>query len=194
MVSTSFLIKIRKAESRAWGCRGWDEEIPPEVKRVLSARDQYLKISSEWSKSHSGDLTYVDLWIVRGTWDKSQEDRSRVAIYRYLTALYRLVRKWTNQKCLDGCIRHAIEIDGGCSIKNGDPFSVVIYCTSSPAQVDKRTRSKWASALRFVQTHKPKSERLMTFMRKNGGINGCASKGRREIGGALKRRLHSCDL
>jgi hypothetical protein len=51
---------------------------------------------------------------------------------------------------------------------------MVIYCTAP--DVDKKSRSKWARALRYAAATKSDDESIKKFIKRNGGINACASK------------------
>jgi hypothetical protein len=46
--------------------------------------------------------------------------------------------------------------------------AAVIRCTADPAKADKRTRSKWSRAMRYVVAYKPDSEALDRFVRRKG--------------------------
>jgi hypothetical protein len=59
-----------------------------------------------------------------------------------------------------------------------DAFATIIRCTADPAKADKRTRSKWSRALRFVAAYKADSEPLDQFIKRKGGINECAARRR----------------
>jgi hypothetical protein len=58
--------------------------------------------------------------------------------------------------------------------KNADPFSAVIRCTSE-RDIDNKTISKWARALRYASGRKEPHMRLKTFMKEAGGVNACAA-------------------
>jgi hypothetical protein len=57
-----------------------------------------------------------------------------------------------------------------------EPFAAIIRCTADPAKVDKRTRSKYARALRYAISRKPIDEPLDRFIQRKGGINECAAR------------------
>jgi hypothetical protein len=63
-----------------------------------------------------------------------------------------------------------------------DPFGAVVRCTADPVKADKRTRSKWSRVMRYAAAYKPNSEPLNHFIRRKGGINGCAARFSRCIG------------
>ena len=117
-----------------------------------------------------------DLLRVQNAWDESQSRRERDAIYIYLTAVFELVAWWMAEKhALERApkalrLRHLIPFD------QEEPCAAVIRCTADPAKVDKRTRSKWSRALRYVLAHKLTSEPLAQFIKRKGGINECAAR------------------
>ena len=57
--------------------------------------------------------------------------------------------------------------------RNADPFTVVIRCTCDD-EIDSKTISKWARALRYVAYSKGPRTRVKTFMKEAGGVNACA--------------------
>jgi hypothetical protein len=63
-----------------------------------------------------------------------------------------------------------------------DPFASIIRCTADPAKADKRTRSKWSRAMRYVAVYKTDSEPLGQFIRRKDGINACAARFARSLG------------
>jgi hypothetical protein len=68
-----------------------------------------------------------------------------------------------------------------------EPFAAVILYTADRDQVDDRTRSKWSRALRYAAEHKDLNEPLRDFIKRNGGINSCASRFARRLGrGSLR--------
>jgi hypothetical protein len=69
-------------------------------------------------------------------------------------------------------------------------MSAIIRCTADPAKADKRTRSKWSRVLRYAAVYKPGSEPLDRFIKRKGGINGCAARFSRCMG----RVRHAAEL
>ena len=57
-----------------------------------------------------------------------------------------------------------------------EAFATIIRCTSDPAKVDDRTRSKWSRVLRYAAEYKDLDEPLRDFIKRRGGINECASR------------------
>jgi hypothetical protein len=125
---------------------------------------------------YSDQALKQDLMRVRNAWDDSQARRDRDAIYGYLSAVFRMVTWWAAEdRALERAhkalrLRHIIPFD------QEEPFAAIIRCTSDPAKVDKRTRSKWARALRRALVQKNPSEPLVRFIKRRGGINRCAER------------------
>jgi hypothetical protein len=129
-----------------------------------------------------------DLDRLRGIWDDCQANRDRNAIYAYLTAVFSLVAWWAADGREVGRARRAL-----CRLRleiseREDPFASIIRCTADPAKADKRTRSKWSRAMRYATMFKLDSEPLDHFIRRKGGINACAARFSRRLGGRATNR------
>jgi hypothetical protein len=123
-----------------------------------------------------------DLERLRGVWDDCQASRDRNAIYGYLTAVYGLVAWWAAEgRDLDRA-RRAVRLQRLKVSDREGPFAAIIRCTADPGKADKRTRSKWSRAMRYVAAYKPDSEPLDQFIRRKGGINECAARFSRCVG------------
>ena len=137
--------------------------------------------SSRLRKPLQDDVPYTtqalrqDLLRVRNAWDECQAHRERDAIYSYLTAVFDLVMWWAAEGRAISRARWAL---GLCrlDLPNDEPFAAIIRCTSDPAKVDKRTRSKWSRVLRYSAEYKSHSEPLAAFVRRKGSINKCAAR------------------
>jgi hypothetical protein len=123
-----------------------------------------------------------DLRRVRNAWDECQGKRQRDAIYSYLTAVFNLVAWWMAERAAMERARKALRLRHPKPSDHDKPFATLIRCTADPAKVDKRTRSKWTRALRFVAERKPYSEPLAAFIKRKGGINKCADRFTRCLG------------
>jgi hypothetical protein len=66
-----------------------------------------------------------------------------------------------------------------------EPFAAIILATADRQKVDKRTRSKWSRVMRYAVEYKPSSEPLAAFVRRKGGINKCAGRFTRCLGGGM---------
>jgi hypothetical protein len=122
--------------------------------------------SSPPKESAQDDVAYTtaalrqDLLRVRNAWDECQRSRDRDAVYIYLTAVFDLVAWWSaDGRALDRA-RWALRLQYADASRWNEPFAGVILCTSDPAKVDRRTRSKWSRVLRYALEYKPQSEPL----------------------------------
>jgi hypothetical protein len=91
-----------------------------------------------------------DLLRVRSAWEECQAKRDRNAIYSYLTAVFDLVTWWTVEGAAMERARKALRLRCLEPSDHDEPFAAIIRCTSDPAKVDKRTRSKWSRVLRYA--------------------------------------------
>jgi hypothetical protein len=138
-----------------------------------------MKTSVRKDIPYTDEALKQDLLRAQSAWEDAQGSRDRDAIYTYLTAAFDVVAWWMAegraleraQKALR--LRHIIPSD------HDEPFAAIIRCTADPAKVDKRTRSKWSRALRYALEQKIPSEPLVRFIKRNGGINQCATRLRR---------------
>ena len=113
-----------------------------------------------------------DLSRMRNAWSIYQIRRDRDAVYIYLRRVFSVVRKWF--RVGGRWAKTALFFQGKNHPEITDPFAIAIYCSADPKVVDRRTRSKWSRALRFVAQTKPKGKTLAEFMQSRGGINACA--------------------
>jgi hypothetical protein len=120
--------------------------------------------------------------MVCNAWDDFQECRKRDAVYGYLKAVFALVVDCKGRRRTKRLQRRAFQFTGLPLDKDADPFAAVIRCTSE-RNVDNKSISKWARALRYAVHCKVPQKRLKTFMKKMGGINGCAERYAIYLGG-----------
>jgi hypothetical protein len=152
------------------------------ITNVEGMHSYFWLVSPRPKTSVGDDIPYTDqalrqdLLRVRNAWDESQGSRERDAIYGYLTAVFELVAWWTAENRALERAQKALRLRSIILTDHGEPFAAIIRCTADPAKVDKRTRSKWSRALRYVLAHKSPSEGLDQFMKRKGGINSCAAK------------------
>jgi hypothetical protein len=127
---------------------------------------------------YSAEALHWDLLRVRDAWDAYQARRERDAIYGYLTELFELVRWWDAEGKATSRAQRALKVQEIVSGQSAEiePFAAVISCTSNPRKVDAKTRSKWSRALRYAAKSKRDSETLQEFIKRKGGLNGCASR------------------
>src|SRR5664279_2927273 len=100
---------------------------------------------------------------------------NRMAVHRFLGAIFNLVTRWEAEDRLEeGLYRLLDSLQAPVSLRIGEAFAVVIYCTTP--HVDKKSRSKWARALRYAAVNKQDDESIKSFFKRKGGINACASR------------------
>ena len=111
---------------------------------------------------------------IRDAWDEFQASRARDAVYGYLEAVFAIVEHYKVRRRTNKLLRHAFKFANLPFDKNANPFTAVIRCTCDD-EIDSKTISKWARALRYVAHCKVPRMRLKTFMKEAGGINACAN-------------------
>jgi hypothetical protein len=126
-----------------------------------------------------------DLLRVRLAWEDCQTSRDRNAIYGYLTAVFDLVMWWAAEGRAISRARWALQLHGLDLPTTDEPFAAVILCTADRQKVDKRTRSKWSRVMRYAAEYKTSAEPLAAFVRRKGGINKCAARFTRCLGGGM---------
>jgi hypothetical protein len=125
---------------------------------------------------YSKEALRQDLDRVRSAWAKSQRRRRRDAIYTYLSAVYDLVTWWAAEGREVERARRALRSRLLDVPEREDPFAAVIRCTTDPARVDMRTRSKWSRVMRYATAIKDQAEPFQQFVQRKGGINECNAR------------------
>jgi hypothetical protein len=149
--------------------------------------------SSRLKKPSADDVPYTiqalrqDLLRVRNAWEDCQANRDRDAIYIYLAAVFNLVARWAAESRALERAQKALRLHNIRPAECDEPFAAIIRCTSDPAKVDKRTRSKWSRVLRYTAEYKSHGESLAAFVRRKGGINECAARFARCLGRRQRR-------
>jgi hypothetical protein len=105
----------------------------------------------------------------------------RDAVYGYLDAVFAIVEHYRVRRRTKRLLRRASEFSGLPFDKQADPFTALIRCTSAD-EVDNKTISKWARALRYVAHCNVPRTRLKMFMKKAGGVNACADRYAKYLG------------
>jgi hypothetical protein len=125
---------------------------------------------------HSSAVEH-ELAQARIAWKRYQSTHRRDAIYDYLMAVFKIVRRWRKEHRAKASSRQALRAAGRANrIRNVEPFAVVILVSSDPRKVDAKTRSKWSRTLRFCERFKPDTQRLAQFIKTQGGINECGAR------------------
>jgi hypothetical protein len=144
---------------------GWsnaEPALPARSARIPSAVD---RSDHKASRERSEDRLRQRLVTVCNAFDEFQESRVRDAVYGYLKAVFALVVDCKGRRQTKRLLQRAFKFAGLPFDKKADPFVTVIRCTSE-RNVDNKTISKWARALRYVAHCKVPQKRLRTFMKK----------------------------
>lgn len=113
---------------------------------------------------------------VRKAWQTYRCTNRRNAVYPYLEAVFALVTRWQGQKCSMKNSGAALRQQPGAPKMKTEPFSIVIFCTCDPMVADAKTRSKWSRVLRLARKAKRADQRLIDFIKSEGGLNECARR------------------
>jgi hypothetical protein len=116
-----------------------------------------------------------DLELLREAWSEYQATKGRNSVYIYLSAIFRTVIVWRQQKRLQRNCDLAFRIQANPIEMNMESFALLIFCTSDLKKVDAKTRSKWSRALRAASNQKPNGMNLKKYIKSWGGINNCAA-------------------
>ena len=87
-------------------------------------------------------------------------------------------------------LRRAFQFAGLPVDKNADPFAAVIRCTCE-RNIDNKTISEWARALRYAAHCKRPRTKLKTFIKKMGGVNAVAERYAIYLGRATGKQSRS---
>jgi hypothetical protein len=138
---------------------------------------------------YSNEALSADLRRLDAMWEEFQSRRDRKAIYLYLGPVLELAAVWEALGQIGEIASSALRLRDGNPQLARDPFGVLIFCTSDPEKVDRRTRSKWSRVLRYATRYKSHSKSLEMFVTKRGGINQCAERYSRRLGRHSKKQV-----
>ena len=148
---------------------------------------------------YSNEALRADMRRLSSLWEDIQSSRDRKAIYLYLAPVLELAAVWEELGQIGEIASSALRLRDGNPQLARDPFGALIFCTSDPEKVDRRTRSKWSRVLRYATRYKSPSKSLEVFVTERGGINECAERysqrlGRHNKKQATKRRITLADI
>jgi hypothetical protein len=139
---------------------------------------------------YSNEALSADMRRLSNIWEDVQSSRDRKAIYLYLGAVFDLVEVWEALGQLREIASRALRLRDGNPDLVREPFGVLIFCTSDPEKVDRRTRSKWSRVLRYASRYKSSLKSLETFVAERGGINECAKRYSQRLGRRGKKQVN----
>jgi hypothetical protein len=139
------------------------------AKTPLSARKKRQALPLKKSRLSS------ELETLRAVSKRTFSSDNRMTVRTFLGAIFNLVSRWEEEDRLEeGLYRLLDSLKAAVPLRIGEAFAVVIYCTAP--HVDKKSRSKWARALRYAAATKSGDEPIRKFIKRKGGINACASR------------------
>jgi hypothetical protein len=147
--------------------------IPPQaVIRRIAPETEIQRIAGPSKTAIEDELAQA-----REVWRHYQLTRKRDAVYDYLSAVFKIVRRWCREDRAKTSSHQALKVIGQAHrIRKVEPFATVILCTSDLRAVDANTRNKWARALRYAKRCKPNAQGIAQFIKSRGGINDCADR------------------
>jgi hypothetical protein len=98
-----------------------------------------------------------------------------------LEAVFAIVMHYKVRRRTARLLRHAFKFARLSFDPHVDPFTAIMQCTTG-GDVDSKTISKYARALRYVARRKEPDMRLKRFMKKMGGVNACVSLYAKQLG------------
>jgi hypothetical protein len=161
----------------------------PDPKLPLKTRTSPIPIAI-WQSHHRttgdtpGGRLRRRLERIRDALADFQASRARDAVYGYLQAVLAIVEHYKVRRKTSRLLQHAFKFANLPLDKNADLFTAVIRCTCEH-EIDSKTISKWARALRYVAHSKPPKMRVEAFMKSVGGINACADRYAKRLGKRL---------
>jgi hypothetical protein len=131
-----------------------------------------MESSMSSTQGPSLDLKQL-LQRVKESWEIYQEADPE-PLLGYLLHVYAAVWNWPREHRKRYASR-AVKLAGRTPDRAiSDPFAAIIFCTSEPAKVNEKLRSKWSRALRFVAFNDVPPVKFKTFVTEHGGVKGCA--------------------
>jgi hypothetical protein len=115
-------------------------------------------------------------WLekIRRASGEFQRSRRRDGMYIFLERVFEIVMHSKVRRRTNRLLRHAFKFARLPFDPRVDPFATIIRCTTG-GDVDSKTISKYARALRYVARCKKSRVPLKRFMKKMGGLNSCAA-------------------
>ena len=138
-------------------------------KTRLSAKNKRKVLPLKQSRLSS------ELEKLRAVSKRTFSSGNRMDVRPLLGAIFNQVYRWEAEDRLEEGLYGLLDsLKAPVPLRIGEAFAVVIYCIAP--HVDQKRRSKWARALRYAAVNKPDDESIKSFLKRNGGINACASR------------------
>ena len=142
---------------------------PGKSSKTLSAKNEQQAVPLKKSRLSS------ELETLRAVSKRTFSSGNRMAVHKLLGAIFNRISVWEAEDRLEEALYALLDsLDAPVSLKIGEAFAVTIYCIAP--RVDKKSRSKWARALRYAAATKLDDESIQSFIKRKGGVNACASR------------------
>jgi hypothetical protein len=115
-----------------------------------------------------------DLDRLKHAWREFQSDRARDAVYPYLREVYELAAIWKVGRDIFGRALKILRRHVRAATNELEVYAALIRAGAQGETLDRRTVSKWSRALRFAATEQIIGKNLKRFIKRHGGLNGCA--------------------
>ena len=122
----------------------------------------------------AGALASEGLKILEAAFKKYQSTRAGDAVYGYLSAVYGFATSFRRSPDCTRVARRMARNKKYPVRKNQSSWSLLIRAS---ATVNEKTRWKWSTCLDYAKAERVKPSDLKQFIRGQGRINECASKG-----------------
>jgi hypothetical protein len=150
-------------------------QVPPQP--IAAPPIRFLRLEPKTRTQIHSSGVEDDLAQAKIAWKRYRATRERDAVYDYLGAVFKVVRRWRKEHRAKASSHQALKLAGRTNrVRNVEPFAIVILCTSDPHKLDPKTRSKLSRVLRYADKFKPGTERLADFVKRQGGINECVAQ------------------
>jgi hypothetical protein len=144
---------------------------------LISSQSPYHLPSSSPEHRHvisSKQQLQHDLTRVRKAWSAYQSSNDRDRAYRFLRVVFGLVHQWREAKRSQAFARRLLKLIDAPPYLALEPHSILILAGAGP-DLDHRCRSTWSRALRVAARHDVPPTKLISFLRRKGGLNKCAA-------------------
>ena len=103
---------------------------------------------------------------------KLESRTGRFEIYEYLSAVYRMYRRWKRRKIAHRTARLLAYRLNICRRRGVSPIRILIEATFPSA--DSKQKSRWVRALQYASSEDASADELRSFFRSSRGVAGCA--------------------
>ena len=131
------------------------------------AKSSKTQLSAKKAKGVASQTSRLssELETLRAVSKRTFASGDRMAVHRFVGAVFNQVSRWEAEDRLEeGLYRLLDSLKAPVPLRIGEAFAVVIYCIAP--HIDKKSRSKWARALRYAAANKPNDEPIRKFFKR----------------------------